>query len=51
MGKHKGLLIIHLNFRSHWIKVDIVKTTFDKSEIDIITFPEANEILNYFIGF
>ena len=31
--------------------VDLVRTTFDKSEIDIITFSEANEIPNYFIDF
>ena len=47
VGKHKGLLIAHLNIRSLWIKVDLVKTTFDKSETDIITFSEANEIPNY----
>ena len=44
MGKHKGLLITHLNIRSLWIKLDLVRTTFDKCEIDIITFSEANEI-------
>ena len=51
VGKHKGLLITHLNIRSLWIKVDLVRTTFDKSEIDIITFSEANEIPNYFKDF
>ena len=54
LGEHKGLLITHLIIRSLWIMIDLVRTTFDKSEIDLITFSETwltNEIPNEFIDF
>ena len=45
--KHKGLLVTHLNVRSIWNKIDLLKTTFNKFNIDIITFSETwlNEVI------
>ena len=40
-AKHKGLLVTHLNVRSLWNKIDMIKTTFNKFNIDIITFSET----------
>ena len=54
MDEHKGLLITHLNIRSLWIKIDLIRTPFDKSETHRITFSETwltNEITNEFIDF
>ena len=49
LGEHKGLLITHLNIRSLWIKINLVRKIFDTSEIDLVTFSETwltNEIPN-----
>ena len=40
-AKHKGLLVTHLNVRSLWNKLDLIKTTFTNFNIDIITFSET----------
>ena len=40
-AKHKGLLVTHLNVRSLWNKIDTIRTTFSRFNIDIITFSET----------
>ena len=41
LKKHKGLLTTHLNIRSIWNKIDLIRTNFTNSSIDIITFSET----------
>ena len=46
-AKHKGLLVTHLNVRSLWNKIDLIRSTFKDFYVDIITFSETwlvNEI-------
>ena len=39
--KHKGPLVSHLNVRSLWNKIDLVRTTFENLYIDVISFSET----------
>ena len=50
---HKGLLSTHLNIRSIWRKIDLLRTVFHDNNVDIITFSETwlttdipNELVN-----
>ena len=38
---HKGLLTTHLNARSIWNKIDLIRNTFINKNVDIITFSET----------
>ena len=41
LGVHKGLLITHLNIRSLWSKIDLARTTFNNTDVDVITLSET----------
>ena len=50
---HKGLLSTHLNIRSIWRKIDLLRTVFHDNNVDMITFSETwlttdipNELVN-----
>ena len=38
---HKGLMTTHLNVRSIWNKIDLLRNTFTNNNVDIITFSES----------
>ena len=54
LGKHKGLLITHLNIHSLWNKIYIARTTFTMKDVDTITLFETwltNQIPDDLIDF
>ena len=54
LGRHKGILLTHLNIRSLWSKIDLTRSTFTSKNIDIATFSETwltNEIPDELINF
>ena len=40
-GNHKGLLLTHLNVRSIWNKIDLLRNFFEGKKVDIISFAET----------
>ena len=40
-GNHKGLLLTHLNVRSIWNKIDLLRNLFEGKKVDIISFSET----------
>ena len=41
LRQHRGLNLVHLNIRSLWNKIDLFKTTFKSSNVDILGISES----------